>query len=134
MNFKDFKNYIFNKYPKLESFGWTQYTPYFNDGNETYFHANIDYLFINDEWVEESEWISEKNIINWGTWNNKLSIVEGKVEVENPKWDPILSEAHNEILEFLRQFDNDFYLEKFGNDAKVKITKDGIKISDYDHE
>lgn len=134
MSFKNFKDYIFNKYPTLESFGWTQYTPYFNDGNETYFRANIDYLFINDEWVEESEWISEKNIINWGTWNKKLSITEGRVEVENPKWDPILSEAYSEILEFLKQFDNDFYLEKFGNDAKVKITKDCIEISDHEHE
>jgi len=104
MSFKDFKDYIFNKYPTLESFGWTQYTPYFNDGNETYFRANIDYLFINDEWVEDSE------------------------------WDSILSEAYSEILEFLKQFDNDFYLEKFGNDAKVKITKDCIEISDHEHE
>jgi len=31
--FNDWCKEIFEKHPKVESFGWNQYTPYFNDGD-----------------------------------------------------------------------------------------------------
>jgi hypothetical protein len=34
---------LFEEFPELESFSWTQYTPYFNDGDTCEFSANIDY-------------------------------------------------------------------------------------------
>jgi hypothetical protein len=33
---------IFDKHPALSSFGWTQYTPYFNDGEACYFGVQAD--------------------------------------------------------------------------------------------
>lgn len=33
---------LFEKYPYLERFSWTQYTPYFNDGDECTFGVNSD--------------------------------------------------------------------------------------------
>lgn len=39
---------LFDKHPKLESFGWRQYTPYFNDGDECTFSAHTDEPDIND--------------------------------------------------------------------------------------
>ena len=53
--FEDFYKYIFEKYPTLESFGWTQYTPYFNDGDATIFSASTDYISVNDEYVDDTE-------------------------------------------------------------------------------
>lgn len=44
---KEIFNEIFDKNPKLESFGWKQYTTYFNDGDECTFSANTDYIDIN---------------------------------------------------------------------------------------
>ena len=38
--FTDLQKEIFTKYPELESFGWSQYTPYFNDGDTCIFSAN----------------------------------------------------------------------------------------------
>ena len=132
--FEDFYKYIFEKYPTLESFGWTQYTPYFNDGDTTIFSVNTDYISINDEAVDEAEWASDVNVISWGTWNKDLRIYEGRVEEPNPNYDPILTEASNEIKKFLGRFDNDFYLSKFGDHAEITVTKDGVDISDYDHD
>ena len=40
--FDDFREYIFTKYTELESFGWTQYTPNFNDGETCTFYANTN--------------------------------------------------------------------------------------------
>lgn len=37
----------FDKYPELRSFGWTQYTPYFNDGDTCIFAAHTDDIAIN---------------------------------------------------------------------------------------
>ena len=53
-----FKN-LFEETPKLKSFAWSQYTPYFNDGETCEFSANVDYIQMNGEPVDESEWISE---------------------------------------------------------------------------
>jgi hypothetical protein len=36
--------HIFSANPVLVSFGWRQYTPYFNDGEECTFSANTDYF------------------------------------------------------------------------------------------
>jgi hypothetical protein len=132
--FEDFYKYIFEKYPKLESFGWTQYTPYFNDGDVTIFSVNTDYISINDECVDDADWSSKVNIISWGTWNRELRVYEGKVEEPNPKYDNELSSASSEISNFLGNFDNDFYLAKFGDHAEITVTKNGVDISDYEHE
>jgi len=61
--FDIFISEIFKKYP-IESFGWSQYTPYFNDGDTCAFSSNTDYLKINDDYVEESDWISPLNTTN----------------------------------------------------------------------
>lgn len=132
--FEDFYKHIFDKYPTLESFGWSQYTPYFNDGDTCIFSANTDYLNINGEYVDESNWSQKTKVIDWGTWNSQLRKYEGRVEEDNDDYDPILSDATTEIIDFLGQFDNDFYLSKFGDHAEVTVTKDGVDISDYDHD
>jgi hypothetical protein len=132
--FEDFYKYIFDKYPTLESFGWTQYTPYFNDGETCVFYANTDYISVNDEYVDDAKWASEVNVLNCGNWNRELKLFEDRVEEPNPNYDPVLTEASNEITNFLGNFDNGFYLSKFGDHASITVSKDGVDISDYDHD
>jgi len=132
--FEEFYKYIFQEYPTLESFGWTQYTPYFNDGDATIFSVHTDYISVNGEYVDDTNWAPEVNVINWGNWNRELKVYEGRVEEPNPNYDPVLTSASNEITNFLGKFDNDFYLTKFGDHASITVTKDGVDISDYDHD
>lgn len=132
--FDDFRHHIFSKYQQLESFGWTQYTPYFNDGEACIFYANTDYLIINGEYAEDSNWFNKENVINWGQWNRDLKIHEGRVEDPNTNYNEELVNAYNEIVSFLSNFDNDFYLSKFGDHAEVIVTKTGVNISDCDHD
>ena len=126
--------HIFEKYPTLESFGWTQYTPYFNDGEACVFYADTDYITVNDEYLDDASWSQEIRVLNWGTWNQELKKYEGRIDEPNPDYDPVLSEASNEITSFLNNFDNDFYLSKFGDHAQITVTRDGVDISDYDHD
>lgn len=132
--FDEFRENIFSKYPKLNSFGWTQYTPYFNDGDACLFYANTDYLMMNDEYAEESEWFSKIKIITWGQWNQNLKSYEGRVEEPNPYFDEDLLNAYDDIASFLGNFGNDFYLTKFGDHAVITVTKSSVDISDYDHD
>lgn len=125
--FIDIIKIIFIRYPKVKSFGWSQYTPYYNDGNEIYFSVNTDYISINGELVDES-------ITSYGTWNREKKVYEGRVEVPNLNYDAELAKAADEIRDFLKHFDDDFFLEQFGDHAEVVVTKDGVSINDCDHD
>jgi len=41
--FTEMSTELFNENPTLMGFGWTQYTPYFNDGDVCTFRCNSDY-------------------------------------------------------------------------------------------
>jgi hypothetical protein len=45
--FDEVSKSLFDEFPPLESFSWTQYAPYFNDGDECVFSANTDYPTVN---------------------------------------------------------------------------------------
>jgi len=154
--FTDLTKTIFEDHPKVKSFGWNQFTPYFNDGDTCYFCVNTDYIQINGESVDESDWINETKITNWGTfnrekreyegrteetkitnygtWNREKREYEGRTEVPNLDYDPELAAASNEIREFLRNFDDDFFLSQFGDHAEITITADGVNVDEYEHD
>lgn len=62
---------LFEENPRLTSFSWNQYTPYFNDGDTCYFSANTDYIYVNGEDASDSDWLHEKNVISY---TNSLSM------------------------------------------------------------
>ena len=132
--FDSFCKEIFEKHPKVESFGWSQYTPYFNDGDTCTFSVNTDYISINGEHVDDSNWVSEKNITNWGTWNRDLRTYEGRVEVPNLDYNSELVKGADEIVEFLSNFDDDFYITRFGDHAEITVSKDGVDVDEYEHD
>lgn len=132
--FDDFCKEIFEKHPKVESFGWSQYTPYFNDGDTCTFSANTDYISINGEHVDDSNWVNKTNVTNWGTWNRELKVYEGRTEVPNLDYNEDLSKASDEIVEFLSNFDNDFYITRFGDHAQITVTPDGVDVDEYEHD
>ncbi len=132
--FTDLTKTIFEDHPKVKSFGWNQFTPYFNDGDTCYFCVNTDYIQINGESVDESDWINETKITNWGTFNREKREYEGRTEVPNLDYDPELAAASNEIREFLSNFDNDFFLSQFGDHAEITITAEGVSVDEYEHD
>ena len=132
--FEDWCKNVFEKYSKIESFGWNQYTPYFNDGDTCTFSANTDYLSVNGEYVDDSEWMGATKVTNWGTYNRDTKVYDGRVEVPNEKYDKELEDATDEIRNFLQMFDDDFYIRKFGDHSEITVTKEGVEVDDYDHD
>ena len=132
--FTELTKTIFEDHPKVKSFGWNQYTPYFNDGETCTFSANVDYIYINGICVDDSDWISEETITNYGTWNQETKKYEGRTEVSNLNYDSELVKANDEIREFLYNFDEDFFMAQFGDHAKVTVTEEGVSVDEYEHD
>jgi hypothetical protein len=132
--FTDLTKTIFEDHPKVNSFGWNQFTPYFNDGDTCTFSVNTDYIYINGESVDESDWINETKITNYGTWNREKRQYEGRTEVPNFNYDKELVSACDEIREFLSNFDNDFFMSQFGDHAEITITAEGVSVDEYEHD
>lgn len=132
--FTDLTKTIFEDHPKLESFGWSQYTPYFNDGETCTFSVNTDYIYINGQPADEADWINETKITNYGTWNREKRQYEGRIEVANLDYDPELAKITDEVKEFLSNFDEDFFLSQFGDHAEITITAEGVSVDECEHD
>jgi hypothetical protein len=132
--FTDCTKTIFEDHPKVKSFSWTQYTPYFNDGDTCTFSADTNYITVNDERVDEADWMSPTIITKYGTWNREKRVYEDREEELNPKYDPEMVKAVDEIRDFLSHFDDDFFLSQFGDHAEITITSEGVSIDEYEHE
>jgi hypothetical protein len=103
--FNEASKEFFTKYPELKSFSWTQYTPYFNDGEECTFSVNA---------YSESIGINGENGYN----------------IE----DPALQKIQEDISEFIKSFDEDDLKDMFGDHSEITVTKDGASTDSYDHE
>jgi hypothetical protein len=132
--FTDLTKTIFEDHPKVKSFGWNQFTPYFNDGDSCTFSVNTDYIYINGESIDESDWINETKITNYGTWNREKREYEGRTELPNLDYDKDLVSASDEIREFLSNFDEDFFMSQFGDHAEITITAEGVSVDEYEHD
>ena len=132
--FTELTKTIFEDHPKVKSFGWNQYTPYFNDGDSCTFSANTDYIYINGDCVDDSECINETIITNYGTWNREKKVYEGRTEVPNLNYDSELVKANDEIKEFLCNFDEEFFMSQFGDHAEITVTAEGVSVDEYEHD
>lgn len=103
---------VFEQNPTLVKFGWRQYTPYYNDGDECVFRASFDYPNIllegqDEDLYEEETWYTEK-------------------DAEFPVW--------NNVKTFLSQFDDNDVQLLFGDHVQVSVTKDGVEVEEYSHD
>ena len=111
---------IFANNPKLKWVRWTQYTPYFNDGDTCVFrvHQDLDCNFDGKEFEWMSPWLfSERN-----THSDKSQYPEG------------LEQALTPFFELLAGVDDQVFLDIFGDHMHVTITADGIDTEYYEHD
>ncbi len=146
---------IMNTSPYIESISWTQYTPYFNDGDPCYFNVYNDDLEVNeispdeneDAIEDENNLISMKIVapkITYGMLNTEEEVKfshEQALEMgsthmtgrpigaygykKNPLYDPILSKPYEEIKELMDLVPSQFYESLYGDHVKVTIKRDG---------
>jgi hypothetical protein len=114
---------LFKENPKLTSISWTQYTPYFNDGDTCEFSSGHDYCDING--VNEDDWEDEDED-------------EEDSESEDSEL-PEVTEAEMKVLkkvvsDFMKHWDDDDMYDLFGDHVQVTVTAKGIETEDYEHE
>ena len=110
--FLEASNEVFNKYPNIKSFSWTQYTPYFNDGDECTFSAQTEYPQLTFTDGTEVD-------INYGGGDADPEVVAKEIAA---------------VKTFLAQFDESDYEEMFGDHVLVVVSRKGAKIKGYDHD
>ena len=108
--FQDNAKGLFATHSILERFAWTQYTPYFNDGDPCEFSAHVDYPEVNDD--EEFFYYSDS---------------------KKKPTDPF-TVAGLAVVEFLKAFSGDDLEEMFGDHCKVTVTREGVEVEEYDHD
>ncbi len=108
--FHDAVKELFKENPKLTSISWTQYTPYFNDGDACTFSSNHEYADINGDEEDNDE------------------------EVDSGLTDKELGNLEKTVHEFLRNFDDDDMLSMFGDHVKVVVTAKNIEAEEYSHD
>jgi hypothetical protein len=145
--FKEAVETIFEEHPKLVAFSWTQYTPYFNDGDACTFSAHTDDPYIqfgdeedlNEYHFRDSDRVcdGEEEVTDWRgrtVKQTKYKWVKRQVtEEESSK-----HAAHKALGEFLGLFCSDDYEAMFGDHVSVIVTKkdNGVKIETegYSHD
>jgi len=100
--FKEF----FDKHPSAESISWTQYTPYFNDGDPCYFSVNEMELNADEDYEDE-----EKNS-------------------EESQEDPTLTDDFWE----LQNIPEEVLKSVFGDHVSVTATRDGFNVRKCNHD
>lgn len=117
---------IFEKTDKIDSFSWTQYTPYFNDGDECTFSVHCDYPYINGVDIDD---------LDWYDWRIRYYLKGDEkyknLLTENPKIDINSFKIVEEFKELINSIPDDFLISLFGDHVKVTITKKGDIITDY---
>lgn len=125
---------LFTTYPLLASFGWKQYTPYFNDGSPCTFSASVDYPSIRFTTSEPEDFDED--------FEDEFSFYDYTVGYgDNRKPKPNLTDAQrqelataNAVVAFLSNFTEEQYQLMFGDHVQVKVTSDGIDVDEYEHD
>lgn len=136
--------------PEFQSVVWTQYTPYFNDGDTCTFSVHEPkFLTGNDEAdddVYEGSFFSSlepseyqlKEIANNGRYAEEY-------KKDHQKWNLVVEEYGEDriktILEMEQKFsewfnslDYDAMLSAFGDHVQITVTKEGVDIDEYSHD
>lgn len=126
---KEFNNSvkeIFRLVPRLKAFAWTQYSPYFNDGDECVFSVRqVNALSFVPEYANYSYEIEDED-------TNDFIIADYDGANEHS----LTNEERNaiqEVIDFIEGND-DLMEDLYGNHSAVILTEDGAKVSSYEHD
>lgn len=114
--FAEYSKKLFQDHPDLVSFSWTQYTPYFNDGDACHFGVNsyLNVCFSNGDEMEDWE-IGYSRKYAEGFSEDHMVAADRAHE--------LVSGVPEEVMEKL-----------FGDHVEVTVYSDRVEIEDYYHD
>jgi hypothetical protein len=128
--FKELTAELFEENQNLVSFSWTQYTPYWNDGDVCEFDANIDYPSVKIK-------TDGGKIVRFNDYET-VEVDEDEIEYEvedTEKYDRMCEKLVTKVAKILKNFDNDDFKMMFGDHVEVTVDRNGkVRTSEYEHE
>lgn len=115
---------VFETYPEITVIKWTQYTPYFNDGDECVFGVN-DFTVSNAPDPNEVDAYGEYEGDEEGIWAIDTGWGEGKKKY------PVIN-ALNDFAQ--TKIGEEVFRGTFGDHSIVTVTRDGIDVEEYEHD
>lgn len=122
-------------FPEVQAIRWTQYTPYFNDGDACEFSAHQPGFRIDG--ISEDAGDHEDGFINaWDIeWGNEVGPKKYNEEVRYPQISADLTAAIKVFSEAVEGGAHQVDLKKhFGDPAEVTATRAGFDVEYYDHD
>lgn len=106
--------------PQVVSVKWTQYTPYFNDGDECVFRVHDpEFYFAGDDIEDEGKSVWRLDHKDYGPTDEQAS--------------PETRAACKALAKSLGQME-DVLKELFGDHVEVIVTSDGVEVEEYSHD
>lgn len=106
----------------IESVRWTQYTPYFNDGDPCIFGISDVSVKMSDE-VDEDE---DNGYVE------SYSMMDYRTKVAKPQYAGVYEAL--QALEDQKECFEDFLQASFGDHAQVTATRAGFDVQFYEHD
>lgn len=124
VRFKDIFLPFFEKWPQVKFVKWSQYTPHFNDGDPCVFGVNdmSGYIEGDDEY--------EGSISHYGVAHPEVNVFE--VFTKNA-----LDQVYQDFKHLeseCRSIEESLFLDLFGDHAAVKVSREGIDVTEYIHD
>ena len=107
--------------PQVKAVSWSQYTPYFNDGDPCTFSVNEPYFFFEGDDPEESD--------GYDTWSMSRAEYAPPAESCSPETRQACSELASELGSL-----TDALETLFGDHVKVIVTAEGVSVDEYSHD
>lgn len=126
--FKEYVKEFFDANPEIKVIKWTQYTPYFNDGDECVFSVH-DVVFSNaadadnvSHWGDLKDDENKDEFAFQGTWGVPKEL-EHKKHIFDDINGTICSSDMNDIMRGM-----------FGDHVVVTCTREGIAVDECEHD
>lgn len=121
---------LFDKHPKLQAFGWAQYTPYFNDGDECVFGRGDTYFLLESDPTDNAETIEDR-VSEFSEDLYSFERYGGKYSKPKTVESDVIADA---LQEFMDIFEDEDFKEMFDDHKKVVVTREHVSVQDYSHD
>lgn len=156
IDFEEQAQELFARIPEIEEFSWTQYTPYFNDGDECVFSVDTDarrVKFTGGACIRPDEIYIRTN--KWDSTTRTsidLPISEVQKQIENYELEDCdtdetiklvdlpasydrIREISRDISNFLSSYSDSYMKSTFGDHTQVTLNRNtGTSTDEYSHD
>lgn len=135
---------IFEKHPQVKQIYWSQWPPYFNDGdacifriNEVYFLDTEEHRNKHPEDLDEYDEVPVEGETDWQgrqRYTYKLAVSHTWPRADGTDKDKAINASLKDFESLLNKHE-EFLQYVFGEHAKIRITRDGVSVEEYyDHD